>query len=485
MSKVGTGLLHEALVSVVMDRWKTGGVVALYVEFMPAQHETALAIEKWAASEPGVFWKQSLESGILYWLEISAAGISTEAIVQRVTEELQRLSGGTLSSSGFSDGGARRFGVGAAWTRPMTTPEMAEAHLLSRIQEAVERGERHLTLGTSEPAIAAKGNRGEIGSGYPIGKLASPVPLFECNAKVSEVANLFDANPNVQGVIIVKDSRPAGVIMRDRLYQQLAGQFGHALYASRSVELVMDRDPLIVEEYTPVERVSQLAMSRDESRLYDIVVMVKDGIVMGAATIRGILECMTALRTEEARIANPLTGLPGNSGIEAELSRRIANREPFSVVYADLDYFKWFNDCFGFARGDELIRYLAELMVGEFANSDSRQFFVGHIGGDDFIGVVDPPYAERVCERLIEAFDGGVHRYYGGVDISVVENRQGQKVEQNGVTLSLSLLQCDGTGEMNLEDISVSAARLKKRAKSIKGSVYVAGEWKNSQPREK
>ncbi|QNK55984.1 hypothetical protein [Paenibacillus sp. PAMC21692] len=60
MSKVGTGLLHEALVSVVMDRWKTGGVVALYVEFMPSRHELSLAIDKWAASEPGIFWKQYL-----------------------------------------------------------------------------------------------------------------------------------------------------------------------------------------------------------------------------------------------------------------------------------------------------------------------------------------------------------------------------------------------------------------------------------------
>nr|WP_306812814.1 GGDEF domain-containing protein [Paenibacillus soyae] len=444
------------------------------------------AVEEWAAKESAVFWQHRMETGYLNWLGIPSEGWTAEGIRGQVTEQLRRtISFGRASGQNRAVNVATAFSAGVALTRPSTPPEKAEAHLIRRIREAMLRGIRGLGKENKESSVPDIRARAIAGNGYIIGLLANAVPQFEHHAKVSEVASFFDHNPNAQGVVIVKERKPLGVIMRDRLYQQLAGQFGHALYASRPVELVMDRDPLIVDEQTPLERVSQLAMSRDDSRLYDIVVTVNEGVVRGAATIRDILECMTALRTEEARRANPLTGLPGNSGIEAELSRLIAIGDPFAVVYADLDYFKWFNDCFGFARGDELIRYLADLLVGEFDASGSRRFFVGHIGGDDFIGVVEPEFAESICERLIRSFDLGVRRFYGGTEVTAVENRQGQRIEQDGVSLSLSLLYCEGNDGMKLEDISVCAARLKKRAKSMKGSVYVASEWKNSQPREK
>ncbi|MHA6483280.1 GGDEF domain-containing protein [Paenibacillus sp. strain BS8-2] len=481
MGKIEEGLLHSALLSAIAERLQDGDVTILFMRF-PADHAGAVvAAEEWEGQEPGLFWKQRLTTGVLYWLHHPDVDLTAEQVEKRVLEQWRLL----LTSDGITRYDSRHdagksIGVGAAKLRHMDLLSVDEGEVISCMQHALGRGNEQRSAHMREHV---ENSQVVAGGGYTIGNLASEVPLFDSLAKVSEVSHLFDTNPTVQGVIVVKERRPVGLIMRDRLYQQLAGQFGYALYSSRSVERLMIRDPLIVEEHTPVELVSQMAMSRDNSQIYDIVVIVKDGLVSGAATIRDILACMTALRTEAARTASPLTGLPGNAGIEAELSSRLASRKPFAVVYADLDYFKWFNDCFGFARGDELIRYLAELLVSEFGKSN--QSFVGHIGGDDFIGVLDPSNAEYICERLLQQFDHGVHRHYGGSDITVVENREGQKVEQRGVTLSLSLLQCDGSSGMALEDISLSAARLKKRAKSISGSACVAGVWNNSQPREK
>lgn len=477
MSKVEEGLLHEGLLSAITNRARDGCVTILFARFPAEEPAVALAALEWEEQEPELFWKQRVDAGIVYWLH-SGADTVAEQVERRVSEQFS----GLLSGKGAAVMvGTRSAGFGAVKVPMPAKRELDEAALLGCILDAMDRSSRRMAPQRSGSVDFVQM---AAGSGCTIGHLASEVPLFECSAKVSEVSRLFDSRAGIQGVIVVKDRRPVGLIMRDRLYQLLSGQFGYALYSSSSVDRIMIGDPLIVEEHTPVERVSQLAMSRENSQLYDIVVTVKDELVTGAATIRDIMECITALRTEEARTASPLTGLPGNAGIEAELSRRIAGKKPFAVVYADLDYFKWFNDCFGFARGDELIRYLADLMVKEFA-SHCSQSFVGHIGGDDFIAVVDLSVAETICERLIRSFDAGVHPYYGGADIPVVENRQGQKVEQNGVTLSLSLLHCDGGGDMKLEDISICAARLKKRAKSISGSVYVAGDWNNSQPREK
>ena len=68
-------------------------------------------------------------------------------------------------------------------------------------------------------------------------------------------------------------------------------------------------------------------------------------------TVKNVLRLLTINR----RIS-PLTGLPGNVQIHAELKKRLANKEPFSVLYVDLDNFKAYNDVYGFLKGDEIIK---------------------------------------------------------------------------------------------------------------------------------
>ena len=44
------------------------------------------------------------------------------------------------------------------------------------------------------------------------------------------------------------------------------------------------------------------------------------------------------------RRVSPLTGLPGNVQIQAEMKKRLLNKENFSMIYFDLDNFKAYND---------------------------------------------------------------------------------------------------------------------------------------------
>nr|WP_246628260.1 GGDEF domain-containing protein [Paenibacillus oenotherae] len=240
----------------------------------------------------------------------------------------------------------------------------------------------------------------------------------------------------------------------------------------------MDDDSLVVDASIPVEQVAQLAMARDISRLYDVVTITRNGKLLGAASIRSILECITNLRTEEARTANPLTGLPGNAAIQREMKQRIESRQPFAVIYADLDYFKWYNDCFGFAQGDALIRYTAAVLQDVTGILGGRGDFIGHIGGDDFIILTGSSAedADKLCRNMIWRFDGGIKSFYNGEDVAHVVDRSGNRIEQNGVSVSLSLVYCDGSEDITTEHISQAAARLKKQAKQLNGSVHVMGE---------
>ena len=89
------------------------------------------------------------------------------------------------------------------------------------------------------------------------------------------------------------------------------------------------------------------------------------------------------------RRVSPLTGLPGNVQILAEMKKRLLNKENFVMLYLDLDNFKAYNDVYGFLKGDEIIKFTARTITNNiYKLADSGNSFVGHVGGDDFVAIV-------------------------------------------------------------------------------------------------
>ncbi len=217
-------------------------------------------------------------------------------------------------------------------------------------------------------------------------------------------------------------------------------------------------------------------MAREINKLYDIVIITRQGKISGAASIRSILECITNERMEDARVASPLTGLPGNIQIQRELNKYITGQGGFSVIYADLDYFKWFNDRFGFQRGDQVIQFTADVLQQVIAGYGNTNDFIGHIGGDDFIIISTAKDTEILCEEIIRRFEHGVVDFHEGERWSVVEDRHGNEVKSDSVTISLSLIVIHRGNTITIEQISQTAASLKKISKAHQGSIFCARE---------
>lgn len=137
----------------------------------------------------------------------------------------------------------------------------------------------------------------------------------------------------------------------------------------------------------------------------------------------------TLRRARTTRSVSPLTGLPANVRIEQELARRVAGGEPLALLYADLNYFKPYNDHYGFLRGDEAIRALADILRRAASRGGDEATFVGHIGGDDFVIVTVPERAEIVAQEIADRFDATVPDLYDEEDRDVgfieVEDRAG------------------------------------------------------------
>ncbi len=184
---------------------------------------------------------------------------------------------------------------------------------------------------------------------------------------------------------------------------------------------------------------------------------------------------MGRLLTINRRIS-PLTGLPGNVQIHAELKKRLLNKEAFSVLYVDLDNFKAYNDVYGFLKGDEIIKFTADTIVSSVHTKIADGSFVGHIGGDDFVAIVPTIQCDKLCQDIISQFDAKVLDFYTPEDAKKgyieVANRRGI-IEQFPLTsVSIGVVVADVNRFFNMLEIGEVGAQVKHAAKSVNGSSY-------------
>ncbi|MGO0122262.1 diguanylate cyclase domain-containing protein [Desulfothermobacter acidiphilus] len=316
------------------------------------------------------------------------------------------------------------------------------------------------------------------GHSISIGRIADNAVIVEKDTLVREVKAILEEHETLDGVVVVESGYPVGLVMRYHLDRYLGLQYGVPLYFNRPISSLMDSSFLAVEEHTPIEVVSRLAMKRERLRLYDWIIVTCNRKFRGVVSVQTLVDTLTRLQLEMARGANPLTGLPGRVGIERELLRRAEEGKDCTVVFIDLDNFKSYNDRYGFEKGDRVILFTAHLLVQVTRKLGSEGDFVGHIGGDDFVIIASPERAELVCLRFIRYFDRLIRRFYrpedraaGGVK-SV--DRQGREAFFPFVSVSMVMVEEAGSVyHYDIRRISEAAAEVKHYAKLLPGSVYL------------
>ena len=184
----------------------------------------------------------------------------------------------------------------------------------------------------------------------------------------------------------------------------------------------------------------------------------------------------TLRRSADMRATSPLTGLPGNHRVEEEIAEQVAKDVAFGVCYFDLDNFKAFNDRYGFLRGDEVITLLATALRRAAAEAGEPQPFIGHIGGDDFVGVCTRDQAEPFARRVIETFDTAAPRLHDPEDAArgfvEIADRQGTVRQFPLVSVSIGIA-VSNPGVRSYKDhrqVVEVATEMKKVAKRTVGS---------------
>ncbi|MBG0791053.1 MAG: diguanylate cyclase [Desulfovibrionaceae bacterium] len=186
---------------------------------------------------------------------------------------------------------------------------------------------------------------------------------------------------------------------------------------------------------------------------------------------------LTLCRAMRALDANPLSKLPGNTSIIQRIQQLIDSGDDFALAYCDLDYFKSYNDKYGFSRGDEILMMSARLIVNTIRSYQGVHSFVGHVGGDDFVFILPPELVEDACKRIIQSFDDIVPHFYDPEDrkrgnITSVDREGNTKVFPL-MAISLAVVVNTDRRITHYGEVSSIAMGLKKKAKEDPRSSYV------------
>ncbi len=293
----------------------------------------------------------------------------------------------------------------------------------------------------------------------------------------ANVLELLSSNPSILGLPVVESGRLMGLVMKDKFYAKLGTQYGFALYINRPITLLMDKRPLTVDYETTIDIVSKQAMTRTEENLYDYIIVTRDSKYFGFVTVKDLLEKTTELEINYARHLNPLSGFPGNLMIEQKLIECVLSDEPYTVLYIDIDNFKAYNDVYGFENGDRILQYLCKVITEAIAQECGCKSFVGHIGGDDFIIIVEGYDVEPICRNIICSFESGLSGFYNESDVArkyiVAKNRCGEEEKFGLTSLSISGISNTARSFKDVYELSEQAVKIKKICKARAESCYV------------
>lgn len=325
------------------------------------------------------------------------------------------------------------------------------------------------TLITTEHKVATIDHKSPTFFGN-IGSICQKPCTTTCNTKAVVVFELMQRQSEITELCVVDhNQKVCGLLTRQYIDKRFSGRYGYSLSSKYTVGELLTGLYLEVDYRMPIEMVSRLALIRPKSMLYDAIVVSNDGTYVGIVTVKDLLEASVSIQVERAMDTNPLTHLPGNNQIEHRISTQLFSKDPFSIMYLDLDNFKSYNDAYGFENGDMMIKAVAACMEAACQSGE----FLGHIGGDDFVIISTDYHLDEVFQQIIENFHLCLKDLYSEEDYMHGEihsmNRHGEPEVFPLVSISGALYTNEKISVDNINDFSYKIALTKKASKKHTG----------------
>lgn len=330
------------------------------------------------------------------------------------------------------------------------------------------------TFANPKAVILAQGDRRRGKSGA-IKPLVETHPALPLHAATREVMAFFAQHMHQPSVAFVDSAqRPVAIVSRSAFMDKMAQPYRMDVYGNKPALQFANGAPIVLEHEASTEELTTVLMQADQRYLTDGVIVTQEGRYLGLCPAHLLVRLVAESRIEAARHANPLTLLPGNFPITQHLERMLGSRTPFVLAYADLNHFKPFNDRYGFWKGDDIILKTAACIREQM---DLLHDFLGHVGGDDFVLVMQSSDWLSRLHRITQSVNDAVATLYDDVDRAAggieAEDRFGVMRFFPLVTLSFGVTTVQGDCLMGLGELTSAVAEAKKRSKKPGQSIVV------------
>ena len=116
--------------------------------------------------------------------------------------------------------------------------------------------------------------------------------ILTTKSTVREVYETFLQDEHLQGIAVVQDEKPVGLVMRNKfeIKKELSPDLEEFLVGG--INTVMDFRPLIVNGGLSVEEIRDMAVARREEKIYDYILVVENGEYQGIISVVSLLQVM-------------------------------------------------------------------------------------------------------------------------------------------------------------------------------------------------
>ncbi|PLT32833.1 bifunctional diguanylate cyclase/phosphodiesterase [Bacillus sp. V5-8f] len=216
-----------------------------------------------------------------------------------------------------------------------------------------------------------------------------------------------------------------------------------------AIQIGMERN-FSAQETETIGKMVELQGLKKGGKIFPIELSIGTWQEEGNLYFSSIIRDITERKQSEEKInqmvyRDPLTGLPNrrllNDRLNTALGQAHEHKQSLSVMFIDLDRFKYINDTLGHAIGDQLLIEVAKRIKACVGTSDT----VSRQGGDEFIVLVpqcDTDKMTKIAQKIVDLFRSpimlGTHELFVtpsiGISVYPTDGRDTETLIKNADT---------------------------------------------------